>query len=135
MTRVCRLGLACLVALLALSACRGDETVTAYGAADKIWRLIEIDGASAPFEATLRFPGAGQIAGDAPCNSYSGAMTVPYPWFDAQEIVATQLACPDIDAETTYLAALTEMTLSEVLGDTLILSTAEGRKMVFKADG
>lgn len=135
MTRACRGVLACIVLALALSACRRDETVTAYGAADKTWRLIEIDGKTVPYEANLRFPEAGQIAGDAPCNSYSGAMTVPYPWFDAQEIVATQLACPDIDAETAYLAALSEMTLSEVLGDTLILSTAEGRKMVFKADG
>lgn len=135
MTRRYRLGFACLLVLLALGACRRDETVTAYGAADKIWRLTEIDGTPVSYTATLRFPEPGQIAGDAPCNSYSGAMTVPYPWFDAEKIVSTQLACPDIEAEVTYLATLTEMTLSEVLGDTLILSTPESRKMVFKADG
>lgn len=79
MTRAYRVGFACLIVLLTLSACRRDETVTAYGAADKIWRLTEIDGKAVSYNATLRFPEPGQIAGDAPCNGYSGAMTVPYP--------------------------------------------------------
>lgn len=90
-------------------------------------------GTAPTFTATLRFPQAGQIAGEGPCNSYTGAMTVPYPWFDAAEITITRRACPQLAEETAYLAALSDMTLSEVLGDTLILSTPEGRKLVFTA--
>lgn len=117
----------------ALSACRRDETVTAYGAAGKTWQLVELDGETVSYTATLRFPEPGQIAGRAPCNSFSGAMTVPYPWFEASDVVATRAACPELPGETAYLTALSEMTLSEVLGDTLILSTPDGRKMVFTA--
>jgi heat shock protein HslJ len=62
-------------------------------------------------------------------------MTVPYPWFEAGSVTATKRMCPEIEAETLYFTALGAMSLSEVLGDTLILSTPEGRKMVFKADG
>ncbi len=126
---------AALLLAFALSACQRDETVTAYGAAGKTWRLVELDGVPVSYAATLRFPAPGQIAGKAPCNTFGGTMTVPYPWFDATDIVATRTACPELPQETAYLAALSGMTLSEVLGQTLILSTAEGRKMVFKAVG
>lgn len=124
-----------LLGTLALSACNKDETVAGYGAADKVWQLVELDDAEVAFNATLTFPETGQIAGTAPCNSYSGSMTVPYPWFDAGPLAATRMACPDLDAETAFFTALDEMSLSEVLGDTLLLSNDAGRTMVFKADG
>jgi len=118
---------------LAVTACRADETVGAYGAADRTWMLVELDGA--PFEprATLAFPEKDRIAGKAPCNSYSGAMTAPYPWFEAVQMSVTSMACPDLEAEAAFFSALGDMTLSEVSGDTLILSTEAGRGMVFKA--
>ncbi|WP_422075358.1 META domain-containing protein [Tranquillimonas rosea] len=47
---------------------------------------------------------------------------------------ATRRACPALEAERRYFAALREMTLAEVAEGTLILSTPEGRKMVFQAD-
>ncbi|WP_366140313.1 META domain-containing protein [uncultured Roseobacter sp.] len=125
--------LALLVLCGALTACREDETLTAYGAAEKTWQLTELDGAAISYTASLRFPEPGRIAGTAPCNSFNGAMTVPYPWFEARDLVVTRRACPALTEETAYLSALTEMTLSEVLGDTLILSTPEGRSMVFTA--
>lgn len=120
-------------AFILLTACRKDETVTAYGAAKRTWHLTEVDEQAVTYEATLRFPEAGLITGDAPCNTYFATMTVPYPWFEAQDIAATRRACPELASETAFLLALSQMTLSEVLGDTLILSTPEGRKMLFKA--
>ncbi|GFE50982.1 hypothetical protein So717_27350 [Roseobacter cerasinus] len=127
--------LALLAALCAVSlaACRGDETVSAYGGAGKVWKLVELDGIAVSYRATLSFPEPGQLAGEAPCNSFRGAMTVPYPWFEATDIVSTRIACTELNAETTYFSALTTMTLSEVLGETMILSTPEGRSMVFTA--
>lgn len=122
-----------LGALLAASACVGDETLRAYGAADRTWVLDSIDGQPFPARATVTFPEAGRIAGAAPCNRYSGAMTAPYPWFETGPLAATRMACPDLDAETAFFAALGAMTQSEVLGDTLILSTEDGREMLFKA--
>ena len=123
-----------LLALLALVNCRGDESVANYGGADTQWRLISLDGAPFTARATLRFGEAGAITGDAPCNRYFATQTAPYPWFSAEKIGATRRACPDLNQEAAYLSALAEMTLSEVAGDTLILSNDTGREMLYKAE-
>ena len=83
--------------------------------------------------AILLFGEHGEITGNAPCNRYFGKQTAPYPWFSAKNIGATRRACPELDLEAAYLTALSEMTLSEVAGDTLILSNDLGREMVFKS--
>ncbi len=122
-----------LPAIFGIDACQGDETARAYGAGDREWTLIEVNEVAFDARATLRFPAAGKIAGDGPCNSYVATMTVPYPWFDAGLIASTRLACPALDAEVAFLAALGQATLIEVGGDTLILSNPDGLKMVFTA--
>ncbi len=122
-----------MLLLTALSACRKDETVRAYGGGDRTWTLKILNDAPFPATATLTFPKAGEIAGQGPCNRYFGAMTVPYPWFDAGPIGSTRMACPDMEAEGVFLAALEAATLSEVLGDVMILSNTDGLEMVFNA--
>ncbi len=112
---------------------RGDETLAAYGAGDANWRLVEIDGQPFKARATLGFADEGALFGQAPCNAYSGAQTAPYPWFTAENIAVTRMACADLAAETVYFEALAAMTLSEVAGETLILSNDSGREMVFTA--
>lgn len=114
--------------------CTGDETLTGYGAAEQVFVLKSINGTPYPARATITFPQEGQIAGQAPCNSYAATQDVPYPWFKAGAIRATKRACPDLQAETAYLTALARMTLSEVSGKILILSTSDGEKLVFEAD-
>ena len=123
-----------LTAALPLAACYGDETLRAYGAADQVWRVTELSGEPYPADATLTFPKEGHIEGSAPCNRYSATMSVPYPWFKAGPIAATKRACPDVQAETEYFQALRAARLSEVLGDTLILSADDGVLLVFKSD-
>lgn len=124
-----------LALVLLISACRGDETLRAYGAADRVWTLTELDGKRFAARATIEFPEEGRISGQAPCNRYFADLTVPYPWFEAGPIGATKMACPDLDAEAQFFKALDAMSLSEVLNNTLILSTPEGREMVFKSGG
>ena len=126
---------AALALLALLSACQADETVRAYGAADRIWTLVEINGQPFDAAATLTFPDDDMIAGKAPCNQYFASMKVPYQWFEVGPIRATKMACPDLQKEAEYLKNLQQMTLSEVLGNVLILSTSEGQNMVFKFDG
>lgn len=121
------------VLLASLAACRGDEAARAYGDADRVWTLKLLNQAPFPARATLTFPKEGEIAGDGPCNSYFGAMKASYPRFEAGPIGSTRMACPEIAAETAFLAALQATTLSEVAGDTLILSNGDGLEMVFKA--
>lgn len=122
-----------LIALLGLDMCDRDETVAGYGAADKVWQLTELDGTPFAATATLSFPKPGQIAGEAPCNRYSGTMTTPYPWFDVGQVISTRRACPDLEAEDAFLGALSAMTEAEATGDTLILRNVAGREMVFRA--
>jgi heat shock protein HslJ len=122
----------CALLVASLAACREDETVRAFGGADQVWALTELNGASFPATATLTFPKAGEIVGQGPCNRYFGAMTAPYPWFDTGPIGSTRMACPDLVVETTFLAALEAATLSEVAGNTLILSNTDGLEMVFR---
>ncbi|WP_298858329.1 META domain-containing protein [uncultured Sulfitobacter sp.] len=117
----------------ALTACRQDETVRAYGGGDRTWALKILNDAPFPATATLTFPKTGEIAGHGPCNRYFGAMTAPYPWFDTGPIGSTRMACPDLEVETVFLQALEAATLSEVLGDVMILSNTEGLEMVFNA--
>jgi len=122
-----------LAAMSLLGYCK-DETVSGHGGATATWLLRSIDGTPFAARATLTFPGEGTLAGEAPCNRYSGQQTVPYPWFSAERIRSTRRACPDLDAETRYLRALEDMTLAEVADDTLILSNDAGREMVFRAE-
>ncbi|SPF78600.1 hypothetical protein ALP8811_02529 [Aliiroseovarius pelagivivens] len=112
------------------SGCK-DETISGYANTNTSWKLVELDGASFPAKATISFPEKGRIAGQAPCNSYSGTQSAPYPWFETGPIAATKRACPDLTAEAEFFEALGQMRLAEVSGDTLILSNEDGREMVF----
>ncbi len=126
------LRLACLILLLP-SACSSDETISAFVDPATVFRLHEIDGAAFDAKATVQFPKPGQITGQAPCNSFHGVQSLPYPWFGADPIAATKRGCPDLPAEARFFAALGDMTLAEVSGDTLILSNDAGRQMLFRA--
>lgn len=110
-----------------------DETVSGYAETETVWQLAELDGTPFQARATITFPQEGTVAGQAPCNSYTATQSVPIPWIEIRDIAATRLACPDLDSETVFFAALEEMTLVEVTLDILLLSTPEGREMVFKA--
>ncbi len=121
-----------IIAMSLLGYCK-NETVSGHGGQSTTWTLRSIDGTPFAARATLTFPEEGTLAGEAPCNRYSGQQSVPYPWFSAERITATRRACPDLEAETRYLRALENMTLAEIAGDTLILSNDSGREMVFRA--
>lgn len=122
---------AALSATMTLSACAGDETLRGYVPDGSVWALSEIDGTAFAARATISFPAPGKIAGDAPCNRYSGNQAAPYPWFRAERILSTKRACPDLAAEQAFFAALEQVTLAEAQGEVLILSAPEGPVMVF----
>ncbi|KIC35006.1 META domain-containing protein [Leisingera sp. ANG-M7] len=124
-----------ITSLLLPSACTGDETLSAYGAAGTEWQLQSIDGSAFAAKAILTFPEPGKIAGQAPCNRFLGSQTAPYPWFETGPLAVTRMACPELEAEDAFLKALQKMTLAEVSGDVLILSNEAGREMLFKAGG
>ncbi len=121
------------LALAFLGACKAGETLRSYGAAEKTWQLVELNGVAFTDTATLTFPEKHKIAGNGPCNRFGATLNVPYPWFEFTEMVSTKIACPALPQETTFFDSLSNATLSEVLGDTMILSNPDGLSMVFKA--
>ncbi|WP_235899741.1 META domain-containing protein [Tritonibacter aquimaris] len=122
-----------LIALLLISGCMRDETVSAYGAADVTWRLQELNGTAVSAPMTLEFLEGGALRGDAPCNQFNGLNTAPYPWFEVTQLILTERACPNLGAEVEFLSALQSMQQSEIAGATLILRHEDGREMVFSA--
>jgi len=57
-------GMRLAIFLLALiPACQGDETLSAYGAAEKTWVLEKIDETPWAARATIEFPNEGMIKG------------------------------------------------------------------------
>lgn len=124
---------AALMPFLYLSACFPDESISGFVDPTSVYQLVKVDGVSFEATATISFPDTGKVEGQAPCNRYFAAQTEPYPWFALDGIGATRMACPDLSAETAFFAALEDMTLAEVSGDTLILSNTNGRQMVFNA--
>lgn len=120
--------------LVSLSFCQGDETISGYLNSDAVWTLKSINGTDFDANATLTFPEEGKVAGKAPCNSYFGTQIVPYPWIEIENLAMTKMACSELPQETAFLSALTDMTIAEVLGDTLILTNDQGNEMVFQAD-
>ncbi len=124
---------ALLLSLIGLAACQGDETISGYALSDAEWMLVDMGGTPFAARATITFPQQGKIVGQAPCNRYVADQTAPYPWFEAGPIGATKMACPDQAAEVDFFAGLMRVTLAEVSGDTLILSTEGGFEMLFRA--
>ena len=98
--------------------------------ADKLWRLVAIDGAAVPGgpDVTLAFSG-GRVSGEGPCNSFGGTVA-----FDETtgmlrigDLASTKRACVDPARgalETTWFAALRAVTSASVDGAGRLVLTA-----------
>ena len=120
-----------LVPLLAIPQCAPDETVSGYADPSAVFALTELNDESFGGAVTIQFPEEGKVVGNGPCNSFSAEQTAPYPWIAIGPIAATKRACPDLDTEAAFFAALERMTLIEVSGPALILSNDDGESLVF----
>lgn len=103
----------------------------AFPAADTSWTLSETDGAPVTATATLTFPEPGKIAGKAPCNTFRGSLDGTPQAFTIGPLAMTQMACPDLDAETAFTTSLSSMTQADITPDSVTLSNADGGQMVF----
>lgn len=111
----------------------GDETISGYADRDAVYSLIELDGVPFTSTATISFPEPGRAAGEGPCNTWFATQSAPYPWIELGPIGATRRACPELQAEAQYFEALSQVSLAEVLGPILILTTEDGAELVFEA--
>lgn len=116
------------VAVLFLGACV-DETPVAVNEAmlapdfSKMdWVLNSVDGKAPGFNATLNLGEPGRISGRAPCNTFSGPVMMDGTAFKAGPLLSTEMACPDLEAEATFLSMLGGVDHAERMPGMLILS-------------
>ncbi|CAN1575165.1 HslJ Heat shock protein [Paracoccaceae bacterium] len=101
------------------------------------WRLLAIDGllVDASVTTSLRIDAAGQVTGQASCNSYGAQNGAELPAFSLGPIRATRMACDKLTEEQVYFDALALMETMALDGDrTLILTGPQGRSMEFVLD-
>ena len=122
-----------ILIILGAASCGADETVSAYGGADTVWRLVEMDKKPVTSDITIEFHDAGKVVGKVPCNRYMSQNSAPYPWIKLSPISSTRMACSELALEGRYLKTLATMTEVEVFQDTLVLRADNGAEMMYKS--
>ncbi|SEM98010.1 Heat shock protein HslJ [Gemmobacter aquatilis] len=117
---------------LLLAACQEEpQAALTPEALARDWRLVALNGAAAPARATLDLREPGKAAGQAPCNRWFATRSGDLPAFTLSQIGATRMACPDLAAESAYLAALAAVTGAALDGEALVLTGPEGGTLRF----
>ena len=114
------------IAALALAGC-ADETVSGY-AHPGPWRLAELNGRPYSGTATLSLPAP--RPGERPAalpRMARAADAPPIPWFILSHLELTPLTCAASKADEPAIHALASVTLAEVQGKVLILSSEDAR--------
>ena len=68
-----------MLVILGAASCGADETVTAYGGAHTVWRLVEMGKRPVTSDITIEFHDAGKVVGKAPLQSIYVAKLCPLP--------------------------------------------------------
>lgn len=87
-----------------------------------VWRLVSLNDVAPQGPVTLTLAEPGRIAGQGPCNRYSGAVSIDGTDFAAGPIAATRMACDRLDEEQAYFAALAAVTTLDQSGPQLVLT-------------
>lgn len=120
-----------LLSLAVLAACVSPVQSDEISGID--WHLVGLEGQEVAWDASLRFDGD-KVTGKAPCNRFFGTYTTPLPEVSLGPMGATRMACPDLDGEAVFFAALEAMQRAEVDQGHLYLTGPEGRIMEFARD-
>jgi heat shock protein HslJ len=109
---------------------------------NSLWTLAAKDGEMLPedLEITASFtpgdePDQGTVSGSAGCNRFNAGYVLEGNNISIDAAATTMMACPpeQMDAEQAYLQAMQAAQTYQVLGRTLLLTTAEGM-LTFTAD-
>src|SRR5690606_2738120 len=97
------------------------------------WKLVALNRQPFIATATLALDETGtRASGRAPCNSWSGrVVTEPFPTWAIRDVVATEMACPQLAAEQAFFAALARATHMSVGTGHLTLTGDQGLRMDF----
>lgn len=78
---------------------------------------------------TLEF-GNGEVSGQGPCNTFSGPVAVDGPNIVIGPLASTQMACPDLELEGAYFAALEAARSWAIDAGDLVLSDESGTEVL-----
>ncbi len=95
------------------------------------WRLVELDGAPFAARATATLTPDGRVVGEAPCNAFRAEWTGRWPDIRFTPAAATRRACPDLEAEAAFFAALAATSRASLGENGLTLSGEGGRSLRF----
>lgn len=116
-----------ILLVLLLSACAGGSSAANL---DGEWKLTALDG-KAPLDGTqitITFK-AGEISGNAGCNSYGGQYQVKDGKLTFSNLLSTLMACQDqgvMDQEQAYMQAIGQAAGFTLTDDRLQLTNANG---------
>jgi heat shock protein HslJ len=111
-----------LVGLALPMVAAADEAATS-------WTLIAFNGATPASEITLELDADG-VSGRGPCNGYRATVTREAGALTVGPILSTRMACPELDLEARFFAALEGVT--QALEDPeYLLMAGGGTWMVF----
>lgn len=124
-------------ALLTLAGCAAEPPVAAAptpAAADgSSWVLKEFAGGPAP-RASLTFEGV-RVTGAGPCNGFFGDVVREGDRIAIGPIAATKRACPELEAESAFLGALTDAWRAAIVDGDLVLYGEDGKALMRFSEG
>ena len=129
-------------AVLVLVGCayRGPKTEPGPGSTliNTYWKLLSIDGVALDpptgrKEAHLILRPDYRVTGFGGCNTFNGNWEQEDERLMIGPLMATRMACPEIDSERAFLAALDGDVLTTIAGEVLTVSGSNGTELVFQA--
>lgn len=90
------------------------------------WAVAEVSGAPAKASQTMTFLEDGSVSGEGGCNSFGGMYEAQGQDLAFMNVFSTQMACPDLEAEGRFFAALTAVSTWDMDGSELLLLNGDG---------
>jgi heat shock protein HslJ len=96
------------------------------------WVLTTLPGGAPVADGTFTtlMLADGRLSGNGPCNNYSGDYTLEGPSIRVGSIVRTERACPQLEQEDAYLAALLEIASFTHEDNSLVLLGGDGTALL-----
>ncbi len=120
------------IPFLFLAACQADPGAPPSATTARDWSLTSLNGTEPPSLVTMDLTEPGRAAGQAPCNRWFGTVEGALPAFRIVNAGVTNMACPYLDAEGTFLEALGKVETARLDGDRLILEGPGGVMLEFQ---
>lgn len=103
----------------------------------KDWKLVMLDGKTVVLDSEIgsphvKFENTEQVSGNLGCNNFGGSYKTDGNQISFSKIAATQMACPNLKVEQSFLEVLNTATTFSIVNDTLTLNngTSEAKLVI-----